>query len=126
MRVGLPVLLKEYETGYRPAVRMMQTLEGDRWGAAVEGSGLSDASECDERKHSELEVEAEPEQKCEEEDGRSDLLPEMDRAEVLWSRPGLGAGFRCTSDRSRTGKQKPEEPAKRAGIAVVVRVGNQK
>ena len=54
------------------------------------------------------------------------MLPEMNRAEVLWSGPGLATGFRSTSDRSRTGKQKPEEPAKRASIAVVVRVGNQK
>ncbi len=111
MRVGLPVILKEYVTGYRPAVRLLRMLERDGWAAAAERPEVCDAGECNERKHSELEVEEEPEQKSEEEDGRSDLLPEMDRADPLRFRPRLGAGFRSTSDRSRTGEQKPEETA---------------
>ncbi len=126
MRVGLPVILKEYVTGYRPAVRLLRMLERDRWGATVERPEFCDAGECNERKHSELEVEEESEQKSEEKAGGGNLMPEMDRTEVLWSRPGFGVTFPSIRDRARTWKQKPEEPAKRASIAVVVRVGNQK
>ncbi len=111
IRVGLPVILKEYVTGYRPAVRLLRMLERDGWGAAAERPEVCDAGELNKWKNAEFGIEEESEQKSEQEDGRSDLLPEMDRADPLRSRPRLRPGFRSTSDRSRTGEQRPEETA---------------
>ena len=36
-------LMKNHETGYRPAVRLMRVLEKDGWGAVVKGADVGDA-----------------------------------------------------------------------------------
>ncbi len=103
----------------------MQTLERGGWGATAERPEVCDAGERDKWKNAEFGIEEESEQKSEEEDGRSDLLPEMDRAEPLRSRPRPGASLLSIRDRGRTRKPKSEESAERAGIPMIVWVRDQ-
>jgi hypothetical protein len=73
----------------------------------------------------ELGAEKEPKQTSQEEAGGGDLLPEMDRADPLLSGPRRTLGLLRIGIPSRTRKQKPEETAERAGIPMVVWVGDQ-
>ena len=82
---------------------MTRMLEENRGSAAAERPEVCDVGEWNERENSELIVEEETKQKSEEDAGGGDLLPEMDRAEPLRSRPRLGASLLRTRDRGRTG-----------------------
>ena len=101
-QTGSPSLSRE-GTDYRPAVRLTGMLEKDGRGAVVERSQARGAGRQNEWKSAKLSVEEEPEQQSEEKDGRRNLLPEMDRAELFRAWPGLGASLLCTRDRGRTG-----------------------
>ena len=92
----------------------------------MERSQPSGAGEQNERTRRKLGDDKEPKQDSEKEAGGGDLLPEMDRAELLRAWPGIGVSLLWTRDRGRTGMQKPEKTAKRAGISMVVRVRGQK
>jgi hypothetical protein len=104
---------------------MLQTLERGRWGATAVRPEVCDAGECYDWWNTKLGVEEETKQKSEEEAGGGDLLPEMDWAEPLWSRPRLRTRLLSVLDRGRTRKPKPEESAERAGITMIVWVRDQ-
>jgi len=100
-------------------------LEQNGWGAALDRPEVSDVGECEERKNAEFEAEEHSKQESKEETGGGDLLPEMNRTEPLRSGSRRTLGLLRIGVRSRTRKQEPEEPAKRSGITMVVRVGDQ-
>jgi len=100
-------------------------LEENGWGAAVERAEVCAAGGSDGWEDAKLGVEKEPKQASQEEAGGGDLLPEMDRADPLRSGPRRTLRLLRIGIPSRTRKQKPEETAERAGVAMVVRVGDQ-
>jgi hypothetical protein len=124
-RVGLSVPVKDDGTDQRPTVRLARRLKQNGWGAAVERAEGCVAGGSDGKEDAELGVEEEPKQERQEEAGGGDLLPEMDRAETLRSGPRCALRLLRIGIRSRTRKQKPEETAERAGITVIVWVGDQ-
>lgn len=73
----------------------------------------------------ELGVEEEPKQERQEKAGGGDLLPEMNRADPLLSGSRRSLSLLGIAVRGRNRKQDPEKAAERAGITVVVWVGNQ-
>ena len=79
----------------------------------------------DGKEDAELGVEEEAKQERQEEAGGGDLMPEMDRADSLLSGPRRTLGLLRIGICSRTRKQKPEETAERARVAMVVWIGNQ-
>ena len=124
-RVGLSVPVKDDETDYRPTVTLRRMSERDWWGAAMERAEVYVAGESDGWEDAELGVEEEPKQERQEKAGGGDLVPEMDRADPLLSGPRRTLRLLGIGISSRTRKQKPEEAAERAGVAMVVWVGDQ-
>jgi len=124
-RVGLSVPVNAEGTDQRPTVRLARRLKQNWWGAAMERAEVYVAGRSDGREDAELGVEEEPKQERQEKAGGGDLLPEMDRADSLLSGPRRTLGLLRIGVRSRTRKQKPEETAERAGVAMVVWIGNQ-
>ncbi len=100
-------------------------LEENGWGAALDRPEVSDAGECEERKNAELEAEENSKQESKEETGGGDLLPEMDRTEPLRSGSRRTLRLLSVGGRGRTGQQKAEDAAERAGITMIVGVGDQ-
>lgn len=99
-------------------------LEKNGRSAAVERSEVCKAGESNEWKGPQLGDEEEAEQESEKEAGGGDLLPEMDRADLLRSGPRLGARLLSTSEWV-TWEQKPEETAQGARITMIVWVGDK-
>jgi len=124
-RVGLSVRVNDDGTDQRPIVRPTRRLKQNGWGAAMERAEVYVAGRSDGREDAELGVEEELKQERQEEAGGGDLVPEMDRAETLRSGPRRTLGLLRIGIRSRTRKQEPEETAERAGITVIVWVGDQ-
>lgn len=110
-----------------------RTLEENGRGSGMERADSCNAEEWSEWEYRELGVEVESQQEGEDQAGAGDLLPEMDRAESLrpWPSPppcllGIGGWIRSAcGEVRRTRKQDPEKPAEGAGIAMIVRVGDQ-
>lgn len=123
IRTGAPSLSKQ-GMSWRPAVRLEGMLEKNGRSAAVERSEVCKAGEFNEWKGPQLGDEEEAEQESEKEAGGGDLLPEMDRADLLRSGPRLGARLLSTSEWV-TWEQKPEETAQGARITMIVRVGDK-
>ena len=124
-RVGLTVPVTDDETDYRPTVTLRRMSERDRRGATVKRAEGCGAGESDGWKDAELGVENESKQDHKEEASGGDLLPEVDRADSLWSRPGDAAGLLWTGTRGRTGEEEPEEPAERTGVTMIMRVRDE-
>ena len=124
-RVGLSIPVKDDGTDQRSTVKLARRLEQNGWGAAMERAEAYVAERSDGREDAKLGAEKEPKQERQEEAGGGDLMPEMDRAETLRSGPRRTLGLLRIGIRSRTRKQEPEETAERAGITVIVWVGDQ-
>jgi len=124
-RVGLSVPVKDDGTDQRPTVRPSRRLKQNGWGAAMERAEVYVAERSDGREDAELGAEKEPKQASQEEAGGGDLVPEMDRADPLRSGPRRTLRLLRIGVRSRTRKQEPEKTAERAGITVIVWVGDQ-
>jgi len=102
----------------------MRRLKQNGWGAAVERAEVCVAGASDGWEDAELGAEKVPKQASQEEAGGGDLLPEMDRADPLLSRPRRTLRLLRIGIRSRTRKQDPEKTAERSDITVIVWVGD--
>ena len=89
-------------------------------------SEVCDVGNCNELGNAKKRAEEEVQQESEEDAGRGDLVPEMDRARPVRLRPGLVPGLIRISSLARAGKERPEQPTEGSGIPVVMRIRDQK
>ena len=106
-------------------VTLKWVLEGKGWGAAANRPDVGDAGDRIDARNAELGVQGEPEQEDEKQAAGGNLMPQVDRADPLRTRPGLALGLLRIGGVCGTREQEAKESAKRAGVTMVVRIGNQ-